>query len=88
MATKPSFGDFLQTLAEKADTPTADTLNSLKAEFQKEQQERIRNKLRDVFNEMSMTTERLRAHRQQEQVYKDRLAILNKRAEDIIAGKV
>lgn len=81
------FGSFLTKLANTATTASPDLLEKVKAKLEAENQQRIENRLRDVFTRIERQVTIIRTLRRQETEAKDAIKLLEKEAQRIIEGK-
>lgn len=82
------FAQFLTKLAESKDSPVSSgVLDSLKAKLEKERAEKVEMKLRRVFENIEGHVSEIRRYRKAVRENLDLIEKLEKKAENIIAGK-
>ena len=83
-----NFGEFLTKLAKEGDgKANSSAIENLKVKMEKERQDRIEAKLRQVFTQIERNVGQIRDLRRQEAQYKAIIKKLEKQAQDIVDGK-
>jgi len=84
---KNDFGSFLTRLAEKGTTANKGMVEGLKKEFEQKQQARVKVALEEIHRQINNNVQSVKNLRRDVNMHLAEIGRLEKRANDILAGK-
>ena len=87
MERKENLASFLSRIAEKTEAANTETVNKIKEKLEAEAQARIERKIMEVYRKIEGEVENMRAYRKLVDKSRSNIKELEKRAEEILAGK-